>query len=130
MKPSVCEQVDYEVELVVVIGKEGRYISKDTALEYVLGYTVGNDVSARDWQLRKPGGQWSLGKSFDTFAPIGPSIVVNPSFGVCPDQGADNIANSTFDPNNLDIRCSVNDSMVQNCTTREFIFTVQEVVSY
>ena len=64
-------KVDYEAELVVVIGRSGRYIPKERALEYVAGYACGNDVSARDWQAHKPGGQWLLGKSFDSFAPWG-----------------------------------------------------------
>ncbi len=73
--PRVSNEVDYEAELVAVIGVGGRHISKEDALTHVAGYCCGNDVSARDWQQRKPGGQWLLGKSFDTFAPIGPALV-------------------------------------------------------
>ena len=65
----VSHEVDYEAELVVVIGRKGRHIARDRALEYVGGYAVGHDVSARDWQLNKPGKQWMAGKTFDTFAP-------------------------------------------------------------
>ncbi|EFA75499.1 Fumarylacetoacetate hydrolase domain-containing protein [Heterostelium album PN500] len=61
IKPKSTDEVDYEVELVVVIGRECRFVSEANALDYVIGYTVGNDVSARDWQMRKPSGQWSLG---------------------------------------------------------------------
>ena len=73
--PSISQAVDYEAELVVVIGREGKNIPQDQAMDYVFGYCCGNDVSARDWQKGKPGGQWLLGKSFDSFAPIGPWIV-------------------------------------------------------
>ena len=73
--PSVCTQIDYEAELVVVIGKSGKKIAEAEALSYVAGYMNGNDVSARDWQLHKPGKQWLAGKTFDTFAPVGPELV-------------------------------------------------------
>ena len=69
------QELDFEVELAVVIGKKGKNISADNAMEYVLGYTVAHDVSARDWQLRKNGGQWLLGKTMDAFCPLGPEIV-------------------------------------------------------
>src|SRR5690606_25683400 len=69
------EEVDYECELTVVIGKRCKNVSRERALDYVLGYTCANDVSARDWQIKKGGGQWCRGKTFDTFCPIGPSIV-------------------------------------------------------
>lgn len=67
--------LDYECELVVVIGKQCSEVSEEDALDYVLGYAVGNDVSHRDWQLKHGGGQWSLGKGFDGWAPYGPGIV-------------------------------------------------------
>src|SRR5690606_1879021 len=73
--PRASRQVDYEAELVVVIGKQGRHISQQDAWDYVAGVTCGHDVSARDWQKDKPERQWLLGKSFDTFAPIGPELV-------------------------------------------------------
>eukprot|EP01110_Echinostelium_bisporum_P012250 TRINITY_DN6632_c0_g1_i1.p1 TRINITY_DN6632_c0_g1~~TRINITY_DN6632_c0_g1_i1.p1 ORF type:complete len:311 (-),score=81.66 TRINITY_DN6632_c0_g1_i1:53-862(-) len=121
IKPNETEQLDYEVELVVVIGKRGKNIPESEALQYVAGYTVGNDISARDWQLKKSAGQWILGKSWDTFAPIGPAITVNPLL-LDP--------NTTFDPNNLGLRCILNGQTVQNGTTKEFIFNVQAVIAY
>ena len=90
--PAVSSEVDYEAELVVVIGRGGRNIAQDQARSHVAGYCCGNDVSARDWQLRKPGGQWLLGKSFDTFAPFGPALVT-----------ADEVA----DPNDLRVQTSL-----------------------
>ncbi len=73
--PKLSQQVDFEAELVVVLGKGGRHIEAANAMQHVLGYTCGHDVSARDWQKGRPGGQWLLGKTFDTFAPIGPCLV-------------------------------------------------------
>ena len=91
--PAISAKVDYEVELVIVIGTTGKDIPQEEAMKYVAGYTVGHDVSARDFQLEKPGGQWLLGKTFDGFAPIGPEIVT-------PDE--------IEDPHALGIRCFVN----------------------
>jgi len=122
IKPSVSEQVDYEVELVVVIGKKGRNIPVEEALQYVAGYTIGNDVSARDWQF-KQGGQFTLGKTFDTFAPIGPFLLVNPKL-------IHRNPSSSFNPNALSVKCFLNGQQVQSSNTREFIFTVEQVVSY
>ena len=113
--PRVSSEVDYEAELVVVIGRGGRYIAEDRALEHVAGYCCGNDVSARDWQLRKPGGQWLLGKSFDTFAPIGPWLVT-----------ADEIP----DPNHLAIQLRLNGQVMQQSNTANFIFSVAKLISY
>jgi len=95
------------------MGKTCKKVSKENARKYVAGYTVGHDVSARDWQLRKPGAQWMLGKTFDTFAPIGPSIVTQ-----------------IADPHNLGLRCLVNGSTVQNGNTKNFIFDTDYIVSY
>jgi 2-keto-4-pentenoate hydratase/2-oxohepta-3-ene-1,7-dioic acid hydratase in catechol pathway len=79
--PEVCyKEVDYEGELAVIIGKKCTNISPSQASEYIFGYTVGNDVSARKWQLESKGGQWCRGKSFDTFCPLGPVITTNPHF--------------------------------------------------
>ena len=72
--PRESAEVDFEAELVAVIGRRASRVDERHALDYVAGYTIGNDVSARDWQLRKPGGQWMLGKSFTSFAPIGPTL--------------------------------------------------------
>lgn len=113
--PSVSTEVDYEAELVLVIGRGGRHLAPDQARSHVAAYCCGNDVSARDWQLRKPGGQWLLGKSFDTFAPFGPALVT-----------ADEIA----DPNNLRIQLRLNGEVKQDSSTAQFIFKVDELVSY
>jgi len=113
--PRVSSEVDYEAELVVVIGTGGRYIAADHALEHVAGYCCGNDVSARDWQLRKPGGQWLLGKSFDTFAPIGPALVT-----------ADEIP----DPNQLAIQLRLNGQVMQQSNTARLIFSVAQLIAY
>ena len=113
--PSVSNQVDYEVELVVVIGKAGRNVSETDALNHVAGYMVGHDVSARDYQLEKPGAQWMMGKTFDTFAPIGPDLVTS-----------DDVA----DPHNLGIRCIVNGETVQDSNTSQLIFSVPQLIAY
>ena len=113
--PSVSQQVDYEAELVVVIGRRGRNIPVAEARRYVAGYCVGHDVSARDWQLRKPGGQWLLGKSFDTFAPFGPELVT-----------ADEVA----DPGKLRIQLRLNGQTMQDSTTAQLIFTIDQLIAY
>lgn len=113
--PSVTQKVDYEVELVAIIGTSGRNISEKDALNHIVGYTIGHDVSARDYQLEKPGGQWLLGKTFDTFAPIGPEIVTS-----------DEIS----DPHNLGIRSFLNNQKVQDSCTKQLIFKVGELVAY
>ena len=113
--PSVSSSVDYEVELVVAIGKSGRNIAKEDALDYVVGYMVGHDVSARDYQLEKPGGQWMMGKTFDTFAPIGPDLVRVVEVG---------------DPHNLKIRCIVNGKTMQDSNTSQMIFDVPTLIAH
>jgi 2-keto-4-pentenoate hydratase/2-oxohepta-3-ene-1,7-dioic acid hydratase in catechol pathway len=113
--PEVSTEVDYEAELVVVIGQGGRHIPRERALEHVAGYTVGHDVSARDWQLNKPGKQWMAGKNFDTFAPIGPALVT---------------ADEVPDPHNLGIRLRLNGKTMQDSNTGQMIFRVDEIVSY
>ena len=113
--PSASSQVDYEVELVVVIGKRGRNISEEDALNYVAGYMVGHDVSARDYQLEKPGAQWMMGKTFDTFAPIGPDLVTT---------------DDVSDPHNLGIRCILNGETVQDSNTSQLIFGVPQLIAY
>ena len=112
--PAVAHEVDYEAELVVIIGKQGRRIRKEDAFKYVAGYTVGNDVSARDWQKGRPGGQWLLGKSPDTFAPTGPYLVT-----------ADEV-----DPHNLRIQLRLNGETMQNSSTKELIFGVDELIAH
>jgi 2-keto-4-pentenoate hydratase/2-oxohepta-3-ene-1,7-dioic acid hydratase in catechol pathway len=113
--PPDSQEVDYEAELVVVIGRGGRRIARGRAFEHVAGYTVGNDVSARDWQLRKPGGQWLLGKSFDTFAPFGPELVTTDEVG---------------DPGKLGIRLRINGQTMQDSSTAQLIFPVDELIAY
>jgi 2-keto-4-pentenoate hydratase/2-oxohepta-3-ene-1,7-dioic acid hydratase in catechol pathway len=113
--PAESREVDYEAELVVVIGTRGRRISRAAALDHVAGFAVGHDVSARDWQLRKPGGQWLAGKTFDTFAPVGPALVTS-----------DEIA----DPHALGIRLRLNGQVMQESTTHQLIFPVDELISY
>lgn len=110
--PKTAEKFDYEAELVIVIGKEAANISKEAALSYVFGYTIGNDLSARDLQFRT--GQWLLGKTCDNFAPIGPYLVT-----------ADEI-----DPTNLEVSCKVNGVLRQFGNTRELIFDCATIVSY
>jgi 2-keto-4-pentenoate hydratase/2-oxohepta-3-ene-1,7-dioic acid hydratase in catechol pathway len=113
--PRCSEQIDYEAELVVVIGRRGRNIPQSSALEYVAGYCCGNDVSARDWQKQKPGGQWLLGKSFDTFGPVGPHLVT-----------ADEVGRV----DNLEIECRLNGKTMQRSNTRHLIFPVGRLISY
>lgn len=113
--PAASKEVDYEAELVVVIGKGGKQIPREQAYEHVAGYTVGHDVSARDWQLNKPGKQWMAGKTFDTFAPIGPELV-------CTDE--------VPNPGNLGIRLRLNGQTMQESNTNQLIFAVDELVAY
>jgi 2-keto-4-pentenoate hydratase/2-oxohepta-3-ene-1,7-dioic acid hydratase in catechol pathway len=109
------EEVDYECELAVVIGRSAKNVSRARALDHVLGYTCCNDVSARDHQLRLGGGQWCRGKFFDTFAPLGPCLVT-------PDE----IPN----PNALRISTLLNGARVQNSTTADMIFDVPAIIEY
>jgi len=113
--PRASQEVDFEAELVAVIGRGGRHIPREKALEHVAAYCCGNDVSARDWQLRKPGGQWLLGKSFDTFAPVGPVLVT---------------ADEVPDPGNLRIQLRLNGRTMQDSSTSQLIFPVDELVAY
>lgn len=107
--------VDYECELVVVIGKEAKNVSQAEALGCVFGYCVGNDVSQRDWQLKLGGGQWSLGKMFDGWAPIGPAII-HPSL--------------LPDPQAVRLATWVNGTQVQDASTADMIFGVAETISF
>ncbi len=113
--PSVSTQVDYEAELVVVMGKGGRHIPREDALSTVGGYLVGHDVSARDWQLNKPGKQWIAGKTFDTFAPVGTELVA-------PDE--------VPDPHALGIRLRLNGETMQDSNTNQLIFRIDELIAY
>lgn len=109
------DEVDYECELAVVIGRACKNVSRASALEYVLGYTCCNDVSARDWQIRRGGGQWCRGKSFDTFSPLGPCLVTT-----------DEIPN----PNALKIRTVLNDQVMQDWNTNDMIFDVPALIEF
>ncbi len=113
--PGASTEVDYEAELVLVIGRGGRHIPRERAREHVAAYCCGNDVSARDWQIRKPGGQWLLGKTFDSFAPFGPALVT---------------ADEVPDPGNLRIQLRLNGRTMQDSNTRQLIFPVETLVSY
>ena len=113
--PSISQQVDYEAELVVVVGERLKKSSQEQAQQAIFGYTAGNDISARDWQKGKPGKQWLLGKSFDTFAPIGPAIAL-----------ASSISNSQ----NLKIQSRLNGQLMQDSSTRELIFSPAMLLSY
>ncbi len=108
-------EVDYECELVIVICKTCRNVAREHALDYVLGYTCGNDVSARDWQLRLGGSQWCRGKSFDTFAPVGPCLVTRDALP---------------DPNALRIQTLLNGRVMQDWSTSDMIFDVPALVSF
>ncbi len=109
------DEVDYECELAVVIGKPCKNVKRENALEYVLGYTCANDVSARDWQIKKGGGQWCRGKFFDTFAPLGPCLVTT-----------DEITN----PNDLGIRTIINGETLQDWNTNDMIFDVPAIIEF
>ena len=116
--PAACEhgpEVDFEAELAVVIGKQGKDIDPATALDHVLGYTCGNDVSARRWQKHGGGGQWVRGKSFDTFCPLGPVLVT-----------ADEIP----DPQVLAIRTHLNGDCMQDDNTDDMLFTVAQLIAF
>lgn len=109
------DQVDFEGELAVVIGRPARNVRRQDALRHVLGYTCANDVSARDWQKLGGGGQWCRGKTFDTFCPLGPVLVT-----------ADELA----DPNRLSIRTTVNGCEMQASNTADMIFEVARLIEF
>jgi len=109
-KPAMCQRLDFEAELVVVIGKKAKNVPAGKAGEYILGYTCGNDVTARDLQPKD--GQWTLAKSFDTFLPFGPWIETD------------------LDPSALGIRAILNGEVKQASSTANLIFPVIELVSY
>jgi 2-keto-4-pentenoate hydratase/2-oxohepta-3-ene-1,7-dioic acid hydratase in catechol pathway len=109
------DEVDYECELAVVIGKKCRNVSREKALDYVLGYTCANDVSARDWQGKWGGSQWCRGKTFDTFAPLGPCLVTT-----------DEIPN----PNALAIKLDIDGEVLQDWNTDDMIFDVPALIAF
>ncbi|CAK1594485.1 unnamed protein product [Parnassius mnemosyne] len=110
---DVTQKVDWEVELTVVIGRAASNVKAANAFDYVLGYTVAQDISARDWQKNRNGGQFLLGKSMDTFCPIGPCITTSDEIG---------------DPQNLYIKCSVNDVLKQSSKTDQLIHRIPDVI--
>ncbi len=111
--PANSSQVDYEAELAVIVGKRAKNVPEEKAMDYVAGYTIVDDVSARDWQFRS--GQWLVGKSFDTFAPCGPWLVT---------------ADEVPDPHALAIRLTLNDQIMQDSNTSQMIFGIPALVSY
>lgn len=111
--PEESEQVDYEAELAVVIGKKGKNIPEEDAMDYVFGYTIINDVSARDVQFADV--QWVRGKSYDTFAPLGPVIVTKEDIE---------------DPHHLDIKLDLNGERLQDSNTKHLIFNIPSIISY
>lgn len=112
-RPRVSEKLDYEGELGIVIGKRCRHVTKEQAKEVIAGYTICNDVSVRDWQIRSH--TWTLGKSFDTHGPVGPWIVTSDEIG---------------DPHNLNIKTWVNTEKRQSHNTRQLIFDCYYLVEY
>lgn len=108
--PPQSEQVEHEAELAIVIGLGGRWIKRAEALKHVLGFTIANDVTARD--LQRSDGQWTRGKGFDTFCPIGPWIETD------------------LDPSDLIVKCSVNDQLRQLGSTRDMVFQVPTLVAF
>lgn len=108
--PPQSQLVEHEAELVVVMGKRGRWIPPEAALDHVLGYTIGNDVTARDLQRRD--GQWTRAKGFDTFCPLGPWI------------------ETEFDPSDALITCYVDDEMRQMASTHEMVFSVRQLIAF
>ncbi len=111
--PAASKQVDYEVEFCIVIGKQARNVPESKAADYVAGYTILNDVSARDWQFHTS--QWASGKNFDTFGPCGPALVTPDEVG---------------DPHVLDVSLTLNGRTMQKSTTRQLIFNVWQTLAY
>jgi len=108
--PPQSQQVEHEAELAVVIGKTGRWIPPEEAQDHIFGYTIANDVSARDLQFKD--GQWTRGKGFDTFCPLGPWI------------------ETEFDPADAVVTCHVNEEMRQMASTRDMVFNVRQLIAY
>lgn len=108
------QNVDWEVELAVVIGRKAKAIRQDQVNDYIFGYTVAQDISARDWQKKRNNGQFLLGKSMDTFCPLGPAVVTK----------------NKIDPSKLAIKSWVNGKLKQDGNTSELIFKIDFLVSY
>lgn len=116
--PASCRikpQVDYEAELAVVIGKAAKNVKAENAADYIKGYTIANDISARSWQKHAGGGQWVKGKSFDTFCPLGPWLVT-------PDE--------IPDPGTLDISCTLNGHIMQQSNTSDMLYTIPHLIEF
>lgn len=113
--PAASDQIDYEVELAFVIGLPAKGVAAKDAMRHVAGYTVLNDVTARDYQRLRGGGQWTLAKSFDTFCPIGPWIVT---------------ADEIDDPHDLALECVLSGEKMQSSSTSQMIFTIPEIIEY
>jgi 2-keto-4-pentenoate hydratase/2-oxohepta-3-ene-1,7-dioic acid hydratase in catechol pathway len=111
--PKNSEKPDYEAEFAFIIGRGGRYISENSWRDHIFGYTIVNDVSARDYQMATT--QWLMGKTFDTFAPMGPWIVTD---------------DEIHDPHALNIKMTINGEVLQNSNTRELIFNIPALLSY
>ena len=111
--PKASEKPDYEAEFAFVVGESGRHIKAEDWRKHVFGYTIVNDVSARDFQMRTT--QWMMGKTFDTFCPMGPWIVT---------------ANEIEDPHDLDIKMTINGEVLQNSNTKELIFRIPDLIEY
>ncbi|MGE9290272.1 MAG: fumarylacetoacetate hydrolase family protein [Puniceicoccales bacterium] len=112
---SVTQTVDYEAELAVVIGKDCKNVSRENALDVVFGYTCANDVSARNWQTQRGGGQFCRAKTFDTFCPLGPVIVT---------------ADEIQDPGSLRLSTNLNGSIMQDSSTADLIFDVPTLIEF
>lgn len=113
--PAIASKVDYEAELVVVMGKSGRNIAQANAMQHVFGYCIGNDITSRDWQKGRPGGQWLLGKTFDTFGPLGPYLVTSDEVG---------------NPHDLGIQLKLNGEVMQSGKTANMIFPIDYLIAH
>nr|CAD7454992.1 unnamed protein product [Timema tahoe] len=114
-KFSSCIALDWEVELAIVIGKTAKDVKPSEAIDHIFGFTVAQDITARDWQKGRNGGQWLLGKSMDTFCPLGPAVVIKEAVG---------------DINNLGIRSKINGVLKQEGSTSELIHKIDFIVSF
>jgi len=110
--PKIGCNTDLEAELAIIIGKSGRHISKEDAMSHVFGYTIANDVSGRDWQKQRNGGQWLLGKTFDTFCPLGP------------------IVDTSLNPSSLSVKSWINDDLMQDSNTKHLIFDIPFIINW
>ena len=113
--PKITHELDWEVELAIVIGKKGFNIPLAQAPEHIFGFTVAHDVSARDWQLKRNAGQWLLGKAMDAFCPLGPALVTPDELG---------------DPHDLHLTCKVNGETKQDSRTTQLVFDTNQIVAW